>query len=328
MKEPHLRWNHIGPAHGLMSGLSESLKDMESRGILSLPDLRTGAVMLVASDYGGEHNTAKYESLSFLFANLEECGDWNQRREELRSEFLPDSRRMSYKNLNDNKRKDALFPFLLAANHIHGLSVTFLINKCINSLFINQGKLQVPELSHWSRASVEKLLRVLHFISMFIEGLSAPNQHLFWFSDQDNIVPNAEKLTEVNNLLAHISSHYLTHDMGELRCGTTECDDGSRLIEDFVSVPDLIAGALTDVLNTNSELQTDPTVVGRVRSLENLSLKTRMILAWFKDSSQPLKRIVCVFDPSTDGSRIKTRWLQFLGRRDLGSQEAAGTSKA
>jgi hypothetical protein len=312
-----LRWNHIGPAHGLMSGLSDSIREMESKGILSLPDLRTGPVILVASDYGGQHNTARYESLSFLFANLEECGDWNHQREALRSEFLPDRRRMSYKNLNDNKRKEALFPFLLAANVIPGLSVTFLINKSINSLFTNQGKLQVPELSHWSNASVEKLLRVLHFISMFIEGLSAPNQHLFWFSDQDNIVPNSTKLTEVNQLLAHISSHYLTHDMGDLRCGTTECDDDSRVIEDLVSVPDLIAGALTDVLNTNSELQTNPTVVGRIRSLENLSLKTRMILAWFKDRSQPLKRIVCVFDPSTDGSRLKTQWLQFYGRRDL-----------
>ena len=290
---------------------------MECRGSLRLPDLRTGAVMLVASDYGGQHNTAKYESLSFVFANLEESGAWNYRREELRSEFLPDGRRMSYKNLNDTKRREALFPFLLAANHIQGLSVTFLINKEINSLFVNEGKLQVPELSHWSRASVEKLLRVLHFISMFVAGLSASNQHLFWFSDQDNIVPNSEKLTEVNRLLAHISSHYLTHDMGELRCGTTECDDGSRFIEDFVSVPDLVAGALTDVLNTNLDLQRDPTVVGRVRSLENLSLKTRMILAWFKDTSQPLKRIVCVFDPSTGGSRIRTSWLQFYGEPDL-----------
>jgi hypothetical protein len=305
-----------------MSGLSESIEEMERRGSLALPDLRTGAVMFVASDYGGQHNTAKYESLSFLFANLEESEDWNYRREELRSEFLPDGRRMSYKNLNDAKRREALFPFLLAANHIQGLSVTFLINKQINSLFVTEGKIQVPELSHWSRASVEKLLRVLHFISMFIAGLSASNQHLFWFSDQDNIVPNYEKLTEVNRLLAHISSHYLTHDMGELRCGTTECDDGSRFIEDFISVPDLVAGALTDVLNTNSDLQRDPTVIGRVRSLENLSLKTRMILAWFKDRSQPLKRLVCVFDPSTRGSSIRTSWLQFYGKRDIVSDDA------
>jgi hypothetical protein len=110
--------------------------------------------------------------------------------------------------------------------------------------------------------------------------------------------------------------------MGELRCGTTECDDGSRFIEDFVSVPDLVAGALTDVLNTNSDLQRDPTVIGRVRSLENLSLKTRMILAWFKDRSQPLKRLVCVFDPSTRGSSIRTSWLQFYGKRDIVSDDA------
>src|SRR4029077_12260677 len=111
-----------------------------------------------------------------------------------------------------------------------------------------------------------------------------------------------------NELLAHISSHYLTHDMGDLRCGTTECDDGSRLIEDFVSVPDLIAGALSEVLSNNPEMENDPTVMGSIRTLEALSLKTRMILAWFKDNTQPLKRIVCVFDPSrTNSAKLTTR---------------------
>ena len=306
------RWNHIGDVHGLMSGLSDSIREMEAKGLITLPDLRTCPVLFVASDYGGQHSTSTYESLSFVFANLEECGYWNDEREELRREYLPDGRRMSYKNLNDNKRKDALFPFLLAANHIPGLSVTFLVNKSINSLFLKEGRLRVPELAHWSRPSVEKLLRVLHIISMFIEGLSAPRQNVFWFTDQDEIVPNPEKLTEVNQLLAHISSHYLTHDMGDLRCGTTECDDGSRLIEDFVSVPDLIAGALSEVLNNNREIDNDPTAIGRIRTLERLSLKTRMILAWFKDSTQPLRRIVCVFDPSRiSRDKLSTRWIQF-----------------
>jgi len=311
MSERSLNWNHIGDSHGLMSGLSESIRDLEHANPSLIPNLRDGEVLVVASDYGGQHNTSAYESLSFLFADLNECGEWNERREELRAEFLPDNRRMSYKNLNDKKRNEALFPFLLAANHIPGLSITFLIDKKINSLFITEGKLRVEQLSHWSRVSVEKLLRVLHFISCFIEGLSTSGQHVFWFTDQDDIVPNAAKLTEVNSLLAHISSQYLSHDMGDLRCGTAEVDDGSRLIEDLISVPDLVAGALADVLNNNPEFESDPAVLGRIKRLENLSEKTRRILAWFTHSEYPLKRLVCVIERLPDKSKLGSRWLQF-----------------
>ena len=59
-----------------MSGLSDSIREMEAKGLITLPDLRTRPVLFVASDYGGQHNTSNYESLSFVFANLEECGYW------------------------------------------------------------------------------------------------------------------------------------------------------------------------------------------------------------------------------------------------------------
>ena len=310
-------WNHIGGNLDLMSGLSQSLCDMERKDNTLLPNIRNGSIILIASDYGGQHNLSTHESLSFLFADLEECGEWDTNRGGLRKRFLPDNRRMSYKNLNDTKRQDALFPFLVAANSIPGLSITFLVHKGINSLFLKEGRLDTKELEegrfkHWPNPIFEKLLRVLHFISFFVAGLSRPHQDVFWFTDEDAIVPNAEKLHEVNSLLAHIASHYLQHDMGNLRCRTTKCDDGSRLIEDFTSVPDLVAGALAEVLSKNATTGHEISFKGKINQLENLSFKTRQILAWFTDTDHPLKRLVCVLDPLPDSTKLETTWLKFF----------------
>jgi hypothetical protein len=310
-----LNWNHIGETYELMSSLSREIRDLEIRRANLLPDLRSGSTIIIGSDYGGQHDTSTYQSLSFLFADQAKCREWNSRRAQLRSELLCDGRRMSYKGLNDTNKKRALFPFLLAANHIPGLSVTFLINKKIDSLFAKAGKLDIQtmgldQFQHWSNYSFEKLLRVLHFISLFIAGLSGPGQDVFWFTDEDEIVPNSTRLSEVSGVLGGISSHYLKHDMGNLRCGTTKCDDGSRFIEDFAAIPDLIAGALADAL-TNNPTQIDPKSVGLTSRLVNLSHKSAQIIAWFTDMTSSLKRLVCVIDPMPASSKIATTWIKF-----------------
>jgi hypothetical protein len=280
-----------------------------------LPNLRGGSTIIIGSDYGGQHDTATYQSLSFLLADLANCSDWNSRRDHLRSELLSNGRRMSYKGLNDTNKKQALFPFLLAADHIPGLSVTFLINKKLDSLFAKTGKFDIQtmglhQFQHWSNYSFEKLLRVLHFISLFIAGLSGPGQDVLWFTDQDDIVPNSSRLSEVSGVLRDISSHYLKHDMGNLRCGTTQCDDGSRFIEDFAAIPDLVAGALADAL-TNNPTEIDPKSVGLTSRLVNISHKSQQIIAWFTDGTSSLRRLVCVIDPMPASSKIATTWIKF-----------------
>ena len=122
-------WNHIGDSYEFMSGLSQTIRDMERAKSNLLPNLRIGSSIVIASDYGGQHDTSTYQSLSFLFANLESCGEWDSSRTRLRQEILSDGRRMSYKGLNDIKKKETLLPFLFAANRIPGLSITFLVQR-------------------------------------------------------------------------------------------------------------------------------------------------------------------------------------------------------
>jgi hypothetical protein len=312
-------WNHLYDTKlGLMHKFSESIRETEEKCSYLLPDLRQGPIIFVGSDYSGRHNLSCYESLSFLFADLSQCAYWETLRAQLRQKYLPDGRRMSYKNLNDTKRSAALYAFLNAANSIHGLLAVILINKSIKSLFKKEGYLDFgePELKdygHWSVEVFEKVLRIVHLVSFFLAGLSKPYQDVLWITDEDEIMPNEKRLREVVKIFGNICGHYLKHDMGHLKIGTTKSDTGKRDIEDLVSVTDLAAGALCEVLTKyrrmgiaiNTELIIPPP--------QEITLKTQKIMNWFADKNQPLKRLVYAIEPIENSSEICLRCLCFHG---------------
>ena len=142
-------WWHVEePALRLMNLVSRSIANFESKYRGGLPDMRTAARMIIASDYGGDHKDAPYEAMCLLVASAPSVGDWQHRRQQVRSSYLPDGRRLSYKGLNDEKKRKALFPFLSAANGLHGAIVAVLIDKRLQSLFQSQDRLSDddPEL--------------------------------------------------------------------------------------------------------------------------------------------------------------------------------------
>lgn len=203
----------------------------------SLPDFSSAANILLASDYSGEHPGATYQVLSFLLADLSKCGHWNDERIKLREQFLSDKRRMSFKALRDNKRAQALPYFLMAADNIPGLCFSVAIDNSIKTLFdgVTPLDLQNPEFEEfrtWSKNALEKSFRVVHFLSFLIAGLLQEKQNILWFTDEDSIAANDSRLIQLTKLFSWISTIYLTFDLGNLRCGTTKSDDGSRMIED------------------------------------------------------------------------------------------------
>lgn len=309
-------WNRLNnPAFGLMNTLSDSIASVSNDSIGVLPDLRKGQTILIGSDYGGQHQGVNYQSLSYLFADVEQCGDWLYHREEVRRRYLKDGRRFSYKALNDNQRKRALFPFLQAANSIPGLSVTLLIDRRIRSLFQEDSTDERQQFQSWQSASVEKLLCVLHFAGLFVAGLSTPNQDILWITDQDEIAANPQRLEQMVNVFATIASHYLSHDLRHLRIATTASDTGIRDIEDFVALPDLVAGCLTEILSSySSYAYLDSSII--LPPKQNVSAKATAIANWFSDSSQPLKRLVYVIDENEASRKFRVTNVRFWGTRD------------
>jgi hypothetical protein len=144
-------------------------------------------------------------------------------------------------------------------------------------------------------------MRTIHFASLLLRGLSSPGQDVWWFTDQDDIVANEERLRSFVTLMATVSSHYLPHTLRHMRIATTASDAGRRDIEDFVAIPDFAAGALQELLSTSyaRRLLNTPQLV--IPTAEELGPKTQRVMDWLSDDTQPLQRITLVMDEPVPG---------------------------
>lgn len=274
----------------------------------SIPDLR-GPVIFVGSDYSGSHCGSAYEVYAVLLVDSIGCRQLIEVRRLLRP--LLGSRRMSYKGLNDGQKRRALLPFLSNADEISGVCLAVAVAKSAATLFqwdtagIDPGLLPCLE---WGRSVSERALRIVHFVSFFLAGVSSPGQDVLWFTDEDEIAANDLRLTFLTKLFANVSSHYLLHDLRHVRCGTTRCDNGSNEIEDLTAIPDLAAGAVSQLL-TSAE--------GRVRTgiITSFSLqaKTKDILIgrWLSNQQCNLKKIILRIEPEASSQRLSIAQMRF-----------------
>ena len=100
----------------------------------------------------------------------------------------------------------------------------------------------------WVIPGFENMVRIVHFVCLLLGAASRPNQHVTWITDEDEIVANDDRLTDVMNLMASMSGLYVDHPLGEFAMNSTQVDSGDRAFEDFVAGPDLVAGAFADIV--------------------------------------------------------------------------------
>jgi len=316
----HGEWFHEDAPHlGAINSLCATIAHLERRHPGCIPALRSHPTLLIGSDYSGFHQEAQFQVTSLLITNFELIGPWDRHRVHLREQYLPQQRRMSYKALNDGHRRAALLPFLALANQIPGLLVNVAIDKSVATIFDGFDASAQSDyhllFEGWKSAPIERAMRTIHFASVLLRGLSCAGQDVWWFTDQDEIVANEQRLRSFVSATANVSSRYLPHDLRQMRIGTTASDSGRRDIEDFVAIPDLAAGALQEVLNRGyaRPLLDAPSLF--VPSREELGSKVRRLMDWFADNTQPLQRLTLVIDePEAGHPRITA--FRFHGSRD------------
>jgi hypothetical protein len=229
----------------------------------------------------------------------------------LRARLLCDNRRMSYKGLNDRQKQRALLPFLEAADQIPGFLVSIAVEKAISTLFEAGGEapdLAIMDAFDLPAAVFEKTLRIIHFVSFFSAGISSEGQDVLWFTDEDAIVANPERLELFTNIWGNVVSHYLRHNLRHLRCGTTKSDDGSNSIEDLAAIPDLAAGALCDLMPEIVTLSRSGIIAPLLRPSKQ---KASVIGRWLSDGDQPLKRLNLVLSRRADSGGMTLTTFRF-----------------
>ncbi len=279
------------------------------------PDLRSARTLFLGSDYSGESPDSPYIVFSFLLTSLESLAKWEPKRLHVRLTHLSDSRRISFKRLADGQRRRALRPFLKAANDLSGLSFSVAVSKQCDTLFAASPPLNLnnPDFAayrKWKPAVLDKTFFILHMLGVLLGGLAAPAQDVIWITDEDSIAANDQRVRELTQLFAWISSQYLDFDLGHCRCGTSRCDDGSRQIEDLLAIPDLIAGALAEQMALRNEDQEGMSKIFWMHR-GDFSNKTKDITWWYSESHSSLKRILCIIDPSASRQGHLLSWVHF-----------------
>ncbi len=314
------RWHSVPVEQGTLSGvINKELSRLDHAYDDCLPDLRASHTLLLGSDYSGEASKSPYMVYSFLLTSLEAWAGWDPLRLKIRQTFLSDSRRMSFKRLGDGQRRKALIPLLEAANGLEGLSFSVAFNKRCESVFaarppLDLGNPGFAAYRKWKVGVLEKAFFIAHILGVLLAGLAASGQDVMWFTDEDSIGANDDRVRELTELFAWITSLYLTFTLGRCRCGTSKCDNGSGQIEDFLAIPDLIAGAVSEQMALKS---TDPDEFSQIYWMHrgDFSDKTSAITWWFSDARRPLRRLLCVVDPKQGGSGHTISWVHFYDRK-------------
>ena len=273
---------------------------------LPLPTLK-GREVIIATDTSGLHRQSRFEVLGIVIFDFDSSTQWEILRQLVRREFLKDSRRMAFNKLDDSVRQRALIPFLRAADQMQGLCLCVAVNKQIDML--GGGRLMFEELkkgnslkASWTFESFERMARTTQFVSMLIAGLCSEGQNVCWISDEDEMFESPQKSEDTLRLLTACQKMNVKWPLGKLRAGTTKLDEGDRFEEDFAAIADLAAGAFGELvmkLKPNSDGCVIDACIDDL--ISDVSWKTDALLSWLTDNTQPLKRILLIFDRRADG---------------------------
>lgn len=279
------------------------------------PPKITGKHMVIATDASGTGHASGYRVNVFLCVDVLASTEFEKTRRGIRSTYLRDGRRMSYKSLSDRRRREALVPFLNAARNLAGLCLVVIVNKRLRRLcFSEPGDYQklrdrVGLTSRWKDAELEEAIRSTYTIATLLGSLSNPEQNILWLSDEDNLFANATHGADVARLLATFATYHVPHILRQRNIATTALDSGERELEDLVAVADLAAGGIAEAAN-----QVAKQCGGRIPNnlaiefTGKLSPKADLITEWFWRAPGRLSRVAVRFDEHPDAYYAVSKW--------------------
>lgn len=332
-------WKSIqDPRLGLAVELARKIGRLQEQNPTLLPNMRRASTILVTSDYSGELAGTAYQTYSYLIADADRISSWSDERELVRRRFLTDGRDMSYKGLNDRCRWRALDSFLRAADKLTGVLMTIAVHSSV-SFFSGAAPVELTSqrfarYREWSSRTLDKSLRILHFLALLLAGLVSSTQRLMWVTDDDAMAANPEHLQDLAPLLDGVLDCYLGSQAAVEYNTLSRVDEPDRMMADLVAIPDLVAGALAELAplhgrhgivlvppgrqrlaghlpfsslfrrNERSHVVMQKGTDGLLRPVGSVQAKTACITDWLGRRQCPLVKLVCMIDPSDNADEV------------------------
>lgn len=286
--------------------LSQSLALLEWRNPRVLTAVNDGDLLLI-SDYSGQHKNASHEAYSFLVTTHKSLQDWIERRSQFRKNWLKDGRRISFKQLREPARWNALAPFLSTANCIEGNVITFLIDQRVGS-FMNGGASTIQEVfpdcfsANTKHGTTEKMFRLASFVSLLLAGLRQEQQRSIWFSDHDETLSTSPRREEFARLAYYLTLGFTRwKNPADVEFATTDSACLPVWAEDLASVPDLIAGTSCHLNSILPSCFGTETWTASVKPTHQIDRRALAIVNWMARGEGKLKFVLCRLELNPQG---------------------------
>ncbi|XJC79854.1 hypothetical protein ACHFCA_34770 (plasmid) [Delftia tsuruhatensis] len=271
--------------------------------VAELPDFSEDMNLGVFSDFGGEHAEAEFATYSVLIMSLSKVGPFQTAIETLRRKYnmIDPYSEFAYKKLSKGSRPRAIGDFLhIVDNFIHGALITVAIDKQLKTVFggsKSQAHAGMTEqlasmgLGRWKGEVAEKAARVCHTICAFLALTMYPNQRVLWYCDNDSINQDASVRTFKNTqeIFVRVLGLYTQNHIDFL--GFAKSFAEKSHYDDLLSVPDLAAGVVQDLLRSHK------TGINQVPGGEEKAT----VMRWIANRSKFLSKITIQLVPLPDG---------------------------
>lgn len=125
---------------------------------------------------------------------------------------------------------------------------------------------------------------------------SRPGQDLFLFVDEDAIAANDAQLTSLTKVIGNIVSHYLDHELGHIRVGTSRSENRDLILEDLLAIPDLAAGAVAEISRKLVKTAHMPSA-NLIKPLpKSVTAKSMVIGSWLSGENDCLQKTTIFLD--------------------------------
>jgi hypothetical protein len=306
---------------GYESLLSSAIQILDQRDENCLWSVDVGT-QLIVSDYSGQHRQATHEVYSFLITTLATLQAWLPLRDEFRAQWLPDGRRLSFKQLREPVRRRAFPHFLELAGRLPANLITIMVDNRVGT-FVQGGPLALAETlddcftPDMSEGSVEKICRLALFVALLQAGLRKEDQPSLWISDHDETLDSFDRRARFSRLATYFTFGLTGWtNAAEQNFTTTEAGKLPLWAEDVAAIPDIAAGACAQLSGVLPLFIGDKTWTVPINYGGSLDWRARIFGDWLSATHGELRHVLLRLAPNANGE-IRASAQRFL-RRPLG----------
>lgn len=262
---------------------------------------------IIASDYSGQHRGATHEVYSFLITTRDCLRSWLPARDAFRSQYLPDGRRLSFKQLRESMRRRAYPHFLDLCSTLPSNLITIMIDSRIET-FIDGGPNALAEAlpdcfaADASPRGIEKVYRLAIFVATIQAWLRREDQPSFWISDHDETLDTFDKRERIARLASYLTFGLTRwQNAADLLFMTTGMPGLPEWAEDLAAIPDIAAGACAALSDKLPLFLDRPRWVVALGSEGQIDWRAQIFGDWLSEPHGRLHHVLLRLAPDTSG---------------------------